>query len=406
MPRVEVRLRVPVAQARSAGDGARERLVAETLLSGTGTRSAEAVAEDLQRLGATLHAGVDADALTLTGSTLAPTLGPFLELVAEVLTGASFPAADVELQRARQVQEITILRSQPGVIAEEALALRLYGRHPYGRGLPVAEAVRRVGRASLRRFLTGRVLPAGSVAVLVGDLRPSRALDAVEAAFDPWQGDAGGGQLAPPAPPRPGPVVVVDRPGAVQTNIRLGGPSLPRDAPGYPALAVANVAFGGYTASRLFGNIRERRGYTYSPRSSIQHHRVASRLTVAADVATEVTVPALVEIRYELVRMASATLSQAELDGARRYLPGSLALTVQTQRGLASYLATVLAGGLDVGFLAEFPRQVGRVGLDDVLEAGRGWLAPRRFVTVLVGDAERVAGALEAVDDVEVRAGA
>lgn len=403
VPLVEVRLRVPVARARAAGDGARERLVAETLMSGTATRSAEAVAQDLQRMGASLSVSIGTDALTLSGSTLSPNLGPFLALVGEILTQAAFSAAEVDLGKTRLAQELTISRSQPGVVAGEALRRRLYGRHPYGRGLPEPAAVLRLTPGVLRGYLAHRVLPAGSVLVLVGAVRPERALDAAEESLAGWTGGEGGTVLATPAPAEPGPVVLVDRPGAVQTNIRLGGRALARAEPGYPALAVANLIFGGYASSRLFDNIRERRGYTYSPRSSLDHHRAVSQLSVVADVATEVTAPALVEIRYELARMASAAVHPAELDDARRYLPGTLALTTQTQGGLASYLTMLLATGLGVEYLRDFPRALARVGVEDVAEAGRRWLAPRRLVTVMVGDAERVVPELEALEAVDVR---
>ena len=171
------------------------------------------------------------------------------------------------------------------------------------------------------------VLPAGSSLVLVGDLEPRRATDAVAEALGTWVGAGHGARDAARARgPRAPAIELVDRPGAVQSNVRLGGPAPRRTDPDLAAVRLANMIFGGYFSSRLVENIRERRGYTYSPRSSVDHQTAGSSFLVEADVATEVTGPALLETWYELGRMALTPVTEAELDGARRYILGSMAL--------------------------------------------------------------------------------
>jgi predicted Zn-dependent peptidase len=200
----------------------------------------------------------------------------------------------------------------------------------------------------------------------------------------------------------PAPLLLVDRPGAVQTNIRLGGPAVPRSDPGYPALALAVTVFSGYFTSRLNDNIREQKGYTYGAHSRIEHRKVSAYLSISTDVGREVTAPALVEIEYELGRMVSQPVAPAELDAARRYLQGTLAMGIQTQAGLTAYLSTLAGAGLPVEYLREYPAALERVMPADVLEAARRFLSPRRLATVLVGDAAAIRPTLDPLGEVEL----
>ena len=156
-------------------------------------------------------------------------------------------------------------------------------------------------------------------------------------------------------------MLLLDRPGSVQTTIRMAAAWPRRGEPAFYAAALANMVFAGYFSSRLTKNIREDKGYTYSPGSSPDHRRETSTLIVAADVGTDVTAPALVEIDYELGRIAAAPVEQDELDSARRYLAGVTALSVQTQAGLAGYLDSILSGGLDFEYLRGFRSSLDRV---------------------------------------------
>ncbi|MGY1909642.1 M16 family metallopeptidase, partial [Modestobacter sp. SYSU DS0902] len=246
--------------------------------------------------------------------------------------------------------------------------------------------------------------PAASTLVLVGDVDPAAATDAVGTALAGWTAE-GVAVTAPPVPETaPGPLQLVHRAGAVQSNIRLGGPAPGRTDPQLPAVRLASMVFGGYFSSRLVENLRERRGYTYSPRSSVEHQVAGSSFLVDADVATEVTGPALLETLYELGRMALTPVTEAELESARRYLLGTLALGTATHAGLASTLSALFGSGLSAEWLTDHQRALAAVGVDEVTEAARRWLAPTGLTAVVVGDAERVADPLGAVGPVEVDA--
>jgi zinc protease len=408
VPLIELRLRVPFAAPTSRGAAvhtARASVLSGAVLLGTATHDQTAIAELLQGYGAELSVSSDPDRLLFATTLLADGLAPVLGILAELLTGASYPADEVEGERERVAERIAIARSQPGVIARAALSARRYGSHPYGIELPDPELVRDVRAPALRRLHGERVVPAGSSLVLVGDLDPRAATAAVTEALDGWTA-TGHAVEAPPAPELAAPgIELVDRPGAVQSNIRLGGPAPSRTAPDLAALRLANMVFGGYFSSRLVENIRERRGYTYSPRSSVDHQAAGASFVVEADVATEVTGPALLEIWYELGRMALTRVTEAELDGARRYVLGTMALSTATHAGLASTLSALVGADLPPVWLVDHQRALATVTLDEVQEAARRYLAVPALTTVVVGDAERVTPALEALGPVVVGQG-
>jgi predicted Zn-dependent peptidase len=319
-----------------------------------------------------------------------------------VLTEASFPPDEISVERDRAVQEIQISRSQPQFVAAEAIRRRLFGRHQYGVVQPEPSAVAKVGRAALRRVYTERVQPRDAILVVVGEVRPQRALDRIESALKGWRRRPAVPKLPDPTLAGPGPTRIVDRPGAVQTNIRIAGPALRLGHPDSYALECANAIFGGSATSRLFNNIREDKGYTYSPYSVVQHLMRASYFEVGADVGTEVTAPSLVETSYELGRIASLEVDKEELVGVQRFLTGLQSIRIQSQRGLAASLARLAVFGLDIDYLRDYPRRIAAVTTDDVLDVSRRYLAPARLVTVLVGDASRISSSVSALEPVVV----
>jgi predicted Zn-dependent peptidase len=187
----------------------------------------------------------------------------------------------------------------------------------------------------------------------------------------------------------------------VQTTIRFGGAAPSRSADDYAATALANLVFGGYFSSRWVSNIREDKGYTYSPHSGVDHPTAGSRLVAGADVATEVTAPALLESLYELGRIATVPVGQDELDQARRYAIGTLALGTASQAGLAGLVSQLAGSGLGIGWLRDHVAALEAVTVDDVLAAAARWFAPSVLTPVLVGDAAVVGDSVRALVDVD-----
>ncbi|BCJ66483.1 M16 family metallopeptidase [Polymorphospora rubra] len=397
VPLVEVRLRVPFARAHLA----RSALLSQTLLSGTATKSTVDIAAELQAVGGGLAAGLDPDRLVVSGNGLVTGLDRILDVLAEVLTGAAYPKTEVAVERDRLVDRIQVAQSQPSHLARAALLRRMYGNHPYAVQTPDVDQVEAVRPGQLRALHAARIHPAGATLVLVGDFSPGKALDSAERALAGWTG-GGADVTLPPAPPLvPAPLLLVDRPGAVQSSLRMALPAVERTHPDHAALQLANLVFGGYFSSRWVENIREDKGYTYGPHSLIEHSEAGSALVVAAEVATEVTGPALLETLYELGRLASLPPKEDELEQARQYALGTLQLGMSTQAGLASLASTYAGFGLRLDYLTEHSARLAKATRDEVAAAAAKYLAPAGAVTVVLGDADRVGSAVAALTPVE-----
>lgn len=400
VPMVEVRLRVPF-QGAAESHPARATLLSDTLLTGAGSYDRAGLAAAIQALGADVSVSVDADRLLVSATGIASALPALLDLVALVLTEPTFQAAEVAIERDRLLERLTIARSRAGVVAAEHLALRMWGRHPYALDLPQADAVRATTAAHVRALHRDRVKPDGATLVIVGDVSPARVLDRAERALAPWTGAAKRARVPALPTPSPGPLLVVDRPGSVQSSLRMGTAALPRTDERYPALQLANLIFGGYFSSRWTANIREDKGYTYGPHSRIDHHALGSTLMFDVEVASEVTAPALLETRYELGRIASLPVTDGEVDAVRQYAIGNLAMATATQSGLASTLSALIGTGAGAEWLTEHAKRLAATDLDAVSAAAAEFFAPARLTSVIVGDASSIAGPLAALGPIE-----
>jgi predicted Zn-dependent peptidase len=401
VPLVELRLQVPFGRAPLP----RATLLSQALFTGTGTMSSVQIAAELQTVGGGLSAGLDPDRLVISGNALAGGLDRTLEILAAVLTDPAYPNEEVATERDRLVDHIQVAQSQPAHLARTALLKRMYGRHPYAVQTPEPEQVRGVRPGQLRALHSDRVSPGGAVLVLVGDINPERAIDAAEKALGGWNGPGRDGAIPPTPPLEPGPLLLVDRPGAVQSSLRMALPALPYADPEYAALELANLVFGGYFSSRWTENIREDKGYTYGPHAAIEHFHAGSTLTLAAEVATEVTGPSLLETLYELGRIASLPPGEEELEQARRYALGTLRLRMSTQTGLAGLAGTHANLGLRIDHLIQYSAALTSATREQVAEVATRFLAPSQAVAVVLGDAEKVAAPLAALTTVERGAG-
>jgi zinc protease len=393
VPLVEVRLRIPFARAPLA----EAAVLSQTLLSGTADMSTVDIAAELQKVGGGLSAGVDPDRLAVSGNGLVAGLDRLLKILADVLSGAVYPDEEVTTERGRLADRIRVARSQPSHLARVALLKRIYGEHPYAVQTPSPEQVLDVSAPGLRELHAERVHASGAILVIVGDLEPEAALDAADRALSTWDGGSRTADLPPTPALEPGPLVLVDRPGVVQSSVRLALPAVGRTHPDHAALQLANLVFGGYFSSRWVENIREDKGYTYGPHSTVEHSAAGSTLTVAAEVATGVTAPALLETMYELGRLATAAPGENELAQARQYALGTLQLGMSTQSGLAGLVSTYAGFGLRLDYLAQHAARLEMATRDDIAAAAARYLAPTKAVTVVLGDAERVEESLSAL---------
>jgi predicted Zn-dependent peptidase len=395
VPLVEVRLRVPFGRAvLDPPFVAQSALLSQTLFSGTANLSTMDIAAALQSVGGALSAGVDSDRLLISGNGLSSGLARIFEIMSDVLHSASYPEGEVTTERARLIDRIQVAQSQPSHLARVALLRRIYGHHPYAVQTPDITDLAGIATAELAALHSARLNPTGATLVIVGDIDGPATLDLAEQALGSWGGGGGGEELPPIPALSTGPIVLADRPGSVQSSMRLALPAVGRTHPDHAALQLANLVFGGYFSSRWVENIREDKGYTYGPHSVLEHSIAGSSVILSAEVATGVTAAALLETWYELGRLATMPPGEDELEQARQYALGSLLLGMSTQAGLAG-LATSYAGyGLRLDFLAEHAVRLASATREQVAAAGAAYLAPAKAATVILGDAGVVESSL------------
>jgi predicted Zn-dependent peptidase len=410
VPMVELRLRIPFGAGAAGDDGAashsaRAELLATSLLTGTGRRDRMRIDTDLASIGGELDTGVDPERLIISGSALAGGLGQLLDVLADVLTDPAYPADEVGRERGRLVERIAVARAQPGVIAREALQHRRYGDHPFAREMPQAEDVAAATADQVRELHRAAVLPRGAVLVLVGDVDQHDAVAVVDKALSGlsgWRSERSTARMPGLPDVRGDELLLVNRPGAVQSQLRLSARAIPRTDPRYPALQLANLAFGGYFSSRLVENIREDKGYTYHARSSLEFAGGTASLLVDSDTASEATAAALLETRYELGRLGIVPPSKSEVDSVREYAIGALLISTSSQSGLAWQLAALTGVGLDADWLRDHPARLAAVTADEITEAALTFFAPPAWTGVIVGDAELLTPQLSALGGVSI----
>ncbi|MFD3719346.1 M16 family metallopeptidase [Streptomyces sp. NPDC058674] len=400
IPMVELRMSVPFAGATFA-HAATAEVLATVLLRGGRAGGADREAA-MARHGVTLAAHRSSRWLQLSGSAPGRALDTLVGALADAVTHGCADEAQIRPARERMVRQIAMIRAQPQVVAKEALVAHCYGTVPGLQEVPFPAPVAAVTGAAVRALHQERLRPHGTVLVLVGDLDPERAVALVAGATSAW----GEGGPVPPPLPLPslgaGRVALVPRPDAVQSQIRLVRPAVARSDDRFPALSLATLVFGGYFSSRLVTNIREGKGLAYRAEAGFEDHLDQLVLTVDADTATQATVRAYQEIRAELGRLASAAPSAAELDAAREYTIGMAMLTLASQAGFATSVATAVCLGHEPERVTAFPELLRSVTRGQVVRAARDFFDPDAFSGVIVGDADRLAPGLRAVGGVEI----
>lgn len=374
-PLAELCLSIPFAYA----DPAAAALLAGALISDPD------VLERVRLLGATLAASADADLLRIAGSVPAEQVRAFLALVAEVVLEPRYPAAEFQSVMDGSVQTTAALLANPAHRVIEALNWRMFGSHPYGLPAPRAGALRATSRQTIVSLHHDRVRPSGSSLVIAGAVHPEEMLDDVEQILEAWSGGPGGPDLGLPPEPEPG-SRVVDEAGLPQSFLRATMPVPPRSSDSYPPLAMAAMIFGGYFSSRLVQNLREDKGFSYSPRSSLLHVRRANLAMISVDVMTSNTAGAAQEIAAELVAVKSRPVTEPELDRARRFALGKLRLRMATLTGLVGVLCDLDLQGLHLDWLRDHDARLAAVTPDQATEAGARYLAPEKAVSVWLCD--------------------
>ncbi len=371
-------------------------LLSKTVDQGTKARTAKQIAQDLQTAGGDLSAASRKDFIEISTAVLASKLDTGVTVLSDILQNASFPEAEVTLAKRNLSESLQQRESQPAFLATRAMAKVLFADHPYYVTAPTQESIAAATSTDLRRIFAQRFRPDQTVLVAVGDFDNAKMMEIAKAELGSWKA---AGDTPPAAPSHPSgtpehAVFVVSRPGSVQTTLALGTFGPLRGDPDYEAADVANAIYGGSFSSRLVANIREDKGYTYSPFSSLNTYRVAGTLVTRADVRNEVTAPSLNEIEYELNRVATTTPTGEELSKAKRYLVGNDAIQLQARTSLSTQLADIWVDGLPPEEIGTYGQKVANTTSTEVDAAAKRYFPASRTAIVAVGEEKVIREAL------------
>ncbi|MEJ2540086.1 MAG: pitrilysin family protein [Gemmatimonadota bacterium] len=406
---------LPAGEAVLAPDRAGHAVLAgDALEGGTEVRSGVELAEALEDVGADLDVTTGWNATVVSLSCLADRFQEGLALLGEMVLRPAFPEREVDRMREQQLARIRQREMDPGALASDHSVRFIYADgEPYGRNLLGSPAsVGEVTPEGLRGLAEALYRPRGSGLVVAGDVDPGEVLDTVRQVFGRWTGSP---------PPRVDPagaprsrerrIQVVDRPGAVQSELRIGHPGAPRSVPDYQALVVANAVLGGVFSSRLNLNLREEHGFTYGVRARFAFRRGPGPFIIGTAVDTGVTAAAVREAVAEAERYVAEGPTDEEVASARDYLAGVFPLQLESTGQVASRVAELLIYDLPRDTWATHRERIRAVDRAAALAAARTYIRPSEFRITVVGDADAVVPELEAlglgeVDRVAAGAGA
>ena len=401
LPAVSVNLFVRAGESALAEDVAGLAvLTGDALEGGSGRKSGTELAEALERIGARLGVSTGWEGTSVSLSCLADRLEEGMSLLAEAVLEPAFPEEEVDRTRDQQLAGIRQRRMDPGSQASDEAARRVFAPGiPYARSAAGSEAsVAPLGRNHLRGFADAYFRPQRGGLVVVGDVSFHEMEALTSRHFGDWTGappPSNGFTVEPRTRERR--IWVADRPGSVQSEIRVGHVGVERSHPDVFAITVANTLLGGAFTSRLNLNLRERNGFTYGVRSRFAFRRQPGSFQVSTSVGTEVTGPAVREILAELERLVSDGPSSEEVEASRDYIAGVFPLRLETVSQVAGRITEQVIYDLDDDYHSTYRDRVRGVTTDDAAGAVRRHIRPAEAQIVVVGDAATVVPTLEAL---------
>jgi zinc protease len=362
--------------------------VAALLNQGTGTRSASDIADTIDSAGGLLGVGSGNELTYVQGAVVKDQTDLALALMSDIVRAPAFPEQEITLQKQQAMSSLQVGYDDPDYLANAAFNRLVFGAHPYGRpGQGTPDTIGRITRADLVAFHRTWFVPNNALMAVVGDLTADQLFAAVERAFGNWERrDVPAAVVeTPPAPTRR--VVVIDRPGSAQTEIRAGHLSIERTHPDYIPFDMAIRILGGEGANRLFGVLRSDRGLTYGASADLNSFRTAGTVVAETDTRTSATGETLRLMVDEFVRLQGESVHPAELRGAQDFMAGNFPLTIETSSAIAEQVLVRLFFGQDPLEIETYLDRVGRVLPSDVQRVARQLLKPDQLTIVLVGDA-------------------
>jgi zinc protease len=398
-PAVSLRLIIRAGGAQDPqGKSGVATLAAALLDQGTTTKSAEQIASSIDSIGGLLGTGAGSDMTSITAVVMKDSLAFGLDMVSDIARNPAFAPAELDRQRQQMLSGLKVGYEDPDYIAGMVIDRLIYGFHPYGvpdSGTPAS--ISSITRDDLVAFHKTWFGANNAILAIVGDVTHEEAFAGAERAFGNWgkAASTAGKPQEPPPPTRR--VVVIDRPGAVQTEIRVGNIGLPRRHPDYLALDLAINILGGEGGNRLHRVLRSDRGLTYGASADLNAYKESGSIIADTDTRSESTGEALRLIVDEFWRLQRQRVREEELADAQAYLTGSFPLTIETPSAIALQILNAVFYGLDLNELQTYRERVNAITPDDIQRVAREYLRPDRLSIVLVGDASVFAKQLAGV---------
>ena len=365
----------------------------DLIKEGTADRNASEIAEAAARLGGSVNISTGLDQTTVSGSVLSEFGGELVALLADVIQNPVFPEDEVPRIRRDRLRSLSIQQAQPGTKALVKFRELLHGDHPYGRLYPTEQQLEGYTADEARAFYDANWGAARTHVYVAGKFDVKKLRTAIERSFGDWRSGSPP-VVNVPATSTQRSVHVVDIPGAVQSNAIIGLPVVDPSHDDYLTLQVANSLLGGSFASRITSNIREDKGYTYSPYSTLSSRYRDSYWAEIAAITTEVTGPAIREVLYEIERIQSEPPSAAELDGIKNYMAGTFVLQNSSASGIIAQLAYISMHGLPANYLNTYVQRIYAVTPEDIQRVSRAYFDPEKMLLVIAGDEAALAGQL------------
>ena len=391
IPKVAVQT---VIRAGSLNEKAEQRWISETvaalLKEGTATRSAEQIARETAEMGGSIFSFAQSDKTVVGGEVLSEFDAAFINLLGDVILNPKFAAEDLETIRSNRLRDLTIQRAQPGTIAIEKFREVIYPNHPYGVINPTEDVVKAYTLEQVKAFYNDQYGAARAHIYVVGQFDSKKVKSAIEKSFGNFKKGSEAVRNVPTVNAKRS-LTVIDRPNAPQSTIILGMPAaVPNEADEFIKFQVLNNILGGSFGSRITANIRENKGYTYSPFSTVFNRFKTGYWYEQADVTTEHTGASIKEILYEIDRLRKEPVSDAELQGMKNYMTGIYVLQNSTRGGIIGLLEYKNYNELDQNYIDTYIQKINAVTAKDIQDAASKYLTEDKMTIVVVGDKSKI----------------
>jgi predicted Zn-dependent peptidase len=403
LPKIYLRLGLNVGTKNDPADRAGLlQLLANTMKKGTQSKKYSEIIQIIEQVGGDLDTSVNEDFFVIHGEFLKHHIRTGIEIVCDVALHPSFPAGELEKERFKLVADLENEKSSPDFLAQRRVHHALFAPHPYG-SYKTQTSLQRINRSDLQDIHEEYFSPQNSFLVIAGDITKNEAEKLATEFLGKWMQNLAdqAGRKSPASLTQPI-IQFVHRPASEQSHILIGNILFPRKHPDFEKMTVMNKILGGGGSGRLFMNLREEKGYTYGAYSTLLTRKDTGAFVANAEVRTEVTLPAIEAFHQEFNRIRDEKVSPEELKNAKQFLRGIFPLQNETPASIAALALRQRLFELDENYWNRYLQTIGDVTETDVQETASQFLPDNKYVTVIVGDADRLLSSLEPLGEIAV----